>query len=111
LYCEKLKNIEGLITPPPPGSENDRFDTFQNFEIESGERDKLKKYLSNQGIGTIVQWGGKAVHQIKCLGFDIHLPFTDKVFQRCLLLPMNTTLSDDEINYVIENIRSFYKFN
>ena len=85
--------------------------TFQNFEIESGERDKLKKYLSNQGIGTIVQWGGKAVHQIKCLGFDIHLPFTDKVFQRCLLLPMNTTLSDDEINYVIENIRSFYKFN
>ena len=110
-YINGLGDIADLTLPPGPNDNKNYFDTFQNFEIESGERDKLKKYLSNQGIGTIVQWGGKAVHQIKCLGFDIHLPFTDKVFQRCLLLPMNTTLSDDEINYVIENIRSFYKFN
>jgi dTDP-4-amino-4,6-dideoxygalactose transaminase len=110
-YINGLDDIADLTLPPGPNDNKNYFDTFQNFEIESGERDKLKKYLSNQGIGTIVQWGGKAVHQIKCLGFDIHLPFTDKVFQRCLLLPMNTTLSDDEINYVIENIRSFYKFN
>jgi len=28
---------------------------------------KLKFYLSEQGIGTIIQWGGKAVHHFKDL--------------------------------------------
>jgi hypothetical protein len=32
-------------------------------------RDELKEYLSSKGIGTLIQWGGKAVHEFKDLGF------------------------------------------
>lgn len=108
IYIKGLSDISNMLLPPGPNDDENYFDTFQNFEIECRDRDGLRNYLAEHGVGTIVQWGGKAVHQIECLEFDTHLPFTDRVFQRCLLLPMNTTLTDEEVNYVIEMIRSFY---
>jgi hypothetical protein len=40
-------------------------------------RDELKEYLSSKGIGTLIQWGGKAVHEFKDLGFTQSMPFTE----------------------------------
>ena len=67
------------------------------------------KFLKVNGIGTIVQWGGKAVHQFEKLGFHAELPNTEKLFKRCMMLPMNTSLSDDEIEYICHYIRRFYE--
>ena len=49
------------------------------------------------------------MHQFKALGFDIDLPRTDKLFRRCLLLPMNSMLTDEEVEIVIEEVRRFYR--
>ena len=110
LYHKLLKDIKELLLPPPPNSDPDHFDIYQNYEIEAEERDKLKEYLSKNGIGTIIQWGGKAVHQFEKLGFNVKLPYTEKMFQRCLLLPMNTFLTDDDVYYVANKIREFYGY-
>ena len=86
------------------------FDVYQNYELESGQRNALKEYLSQMGVGTLIQWGGKAVHQFKALGFEnINLPKTEKLFTRCLMLPMNTTLIDEDVHYICDCIRQFYK--
>ena len=45
-------------------------------------RDHLKQYLKDQGIGTLIQWNGQAVHHLKALGFTQHLPHTDGLFRR-----------------------------
>ena len=58
----------------------------------------------------MIQWGGKAVHQWEKLGFKVSLPFTERMFQRCLLLPMNTALTDEDIHYVADKIREFYGY-
>ena len=34
---------------------------------------------------------------------------SDKYFNDCLMLPINTVISDDEIKYVIDSIKSFYE--
>lgn len=57
---------------------------------------------------TIIQWGGKAIHQFPALGFKCHLPATDRLFERCFLLPMNTSLTDDEVDYISQAVREFY---
>lgn len=108
LYHEKLSGLSELQLPPPPEENADHFDVYQNYEIEAKQRDELQKYLKNKGIGTIIQWGGKAVHQFKALGFDVQLPFTEAMFTRCLLLPMNTSLSNEDIQYIGEAIKAFY---
>ncbi|MBZ5582303.1 MAG: DegT/DnrJ/EryC1/StrS family aminotransferase [Acidobacteriia bacterium] len=108
LYTERLSTVPEVVLPPPPDSDPDHFDIYQNYEIEAEKRNELKEYLKDHGIGTLIQWGGQAVHHLKALGFTQHLPYTDRLFTRMLMLPMNMSLADDDIHYVSDNIRAFY---
>ena len=108
LYTLRLCDVAELVLPPAPDSDPDHFDIYQNYEIEAEKRDDLKQYLKDHGIGTLIQWGGQAVHHLKALGFTQHLPHTDWLFTRLLMLPMNMSLTDDDIHYVCDQIRSFY---
>ena len=92
--------------------ENDiiHFDVFQNYEICCKERDSLSLFLERKGIKTIIQWAGMPIHHSKLPSVDnsICLPKTDKFFKECLMLPMNSCISDDQIQYVINAINEFY---
>jgi dTDP-4-amino-4,6-dideoxygalactose transaminase len=108
-YHNALKDIEDIVPPPPPSNISDHFDVYQNYEIECGHRDALKSYLSERGIGTIIQWGGKAVHQLHGLGFEnVQLPVTERMTSRFLMLPMHTALSDEDVSYICQTIQRFY---
>lgn len=109
LYRERLGDLPELVLPPGPGGDPDHFDIYQNYEIEAERRDELRDFLKARGIGTLVQWGGKAVHQWPKLGFTQRLPYTEHVFARLLMLPMNMSLSDDDVDYVCDTIRQFYR--
>ncbi|MAG94539.1 MAG: cell wall biogenesis protein [Planctomycetaceae bacterium] len=109
LYQSQLGDVEELLLPPAPESEPDHFDVFQNYEIEAQQRDELQTFLKTHGIGTLVQWGGQAVHQIPGLGLSSYLlPATERMIARALMLPMNTSLTDDDAIYVADMIREFY---
>jgi dTDP-4-amino-4,6-dideoxygalactose transaminase len=69
----------------------------------------LRAHLKACGISTLVQWGGKAVHQWEKLGFGEKLPFTEKLFEQMLLLPLNMSLADDDVNQVSDAIHDFYR--
>jgi dTDP-4-amino-4,6-dideoxygalactose transaminase len=107
LYQQRLGDLEELRLPPAPDSDPDHFDIYQNYEIESEQRDALKQFLAERRIGTLIQWGGKAVHQWQGLGFIQILPFTERLIARMLMLPMNTSLTDDDVDYVCDSIRAF----
>lgn len=108
LYQERLGGLGELKLPPAPDSDPDHFDVFQNYEIEAEQRDELRAYLREQGIGTLIQWGGKAVHQFADLGLPGPLPYTERMFARCLMLPMSPMLTDDEVHCVADAICAFY---
>ena len=108
IYDRRLKGVRDLILPPGPDSDPDHFDVFQNFEIQSGHRDELRAFLEQRGVRTLLQWGGRAVHQFKELGFSVALPKTALMTSRFIMLPMNTSLSDDDANYVCDSIAEFY---
>lgn len=109
LYNHQLKDVHQLILPPAPDSDPNHYDVFQNYEIEAERRDELRQFLKDRGIGTLVQWGGKAVHQFKTLGMNVRLPRTELLFERCLMLPLNLTLTDEDVGYVAQTINAFYK--
>ncbi|MBL8210461.1 MAG: DegT/DnrJ/EryC1/StrS family aminotransferase [Bryobacterales bacterium] len=108
LYHECLSDVPELALPPAPASDPDHFDIFQNYEIEATRRDELKAYLKEHGVGTLIQWGGVAIHQLKHLGITQDLPRTDELFTRLLMLPMNMSLQDEEVVYVSNVVRAFY---
>lgn len=110
IYNERLRNISDMTLPPGPDEDDIHYDVYQNYEVESGHRDALREYLRKHGVGTIIQWNGTPVHQFKGLGLpDFNLPKTDRFFERCFLLPMNTSLSDEDVNYICDVIKKFYQ--
>jgi dTDP-4-amino-4,6-dideoxygalactose transaminase len=108
LYESLLSGLDQVQRPPAPDADSSRFDVFQNYEVRCERRDELRSYLSSQGVGTLVQWGGKAVHQFESLGFTQELPATDRLMSEILLLPISQYVSDQEVRYVAASIRSFY---
>jgi dTDP-4-amino-4,6-dideoxygalactose transaminase len=108
LYHKNLSDIDELILPPEVDSSKNHFDIYQNYEIEANKRDDLKMYLFSKGVGTLIQWGGKAVHEFRDLGFSQSLPFTEKIMRNSLMLPLNMSIANDEVKYVCDCIRSFY---
>ena len=108
MYYEELEKISEIKLPSK--DDKDHYNTYQNFEITCERRDDLKSFLNKNSVGTIIQWGGKAVHQFENL-FDtkISLSSTEKYFERCLMLPMNDMLSEMQVEYVINKIKEFYK--
>ena len=107
-YHEAFAGIAELQLPPPPTSDGARFDIFQNYELRCSRRDDLRNHLDQCGVGTIVQWGGTAIHQFRNLGFHQHLPRTDRFFERSLLLPMNHMLTDDQVGHVVASVQDFF---
>ena len=110
-YQERLGKVKELTLPPAPLVDSQYFDVYQNYELEADCRDELRAYLVQQGIATIVQWAGTPVHQFHELGFiDIQLTNTDRFFTRCLMLPMNVTLTNEDIHYICDMILTFYGY-
>ena len=109
IYNSEINQGDHIVLPPPPEDNSINFDTYQNYELRAKNRDKLKMFLSDNEISTIIQWGGKAIHQIEKLGLTyFELPYTDHFFTECLMLPMNTSLTDKDVVYISKKINEFY---
>ncbi|HRH81886.1 MAG TPA: DegT/DnrJ/EryC1/StrS family aminotransferase [Thiobacillaceae bacterium] len=108
-YQARLGDLPELALPPAPDADPRHYDVYQNYELEAERRDELRAHMERNGVRTIIQWAGTPVHQFHELGFaDSSLPVTDRFFTRCLMLPMNTTLSDADVDYICDHIRGFY---
>jgi dTDP-4-amino-4,6-dideoxygalactose transaminase len=109
MYREAFEELDDMVLPPGPDGDPDHFDVYQNYEVEAGQRDALRAHLERDGVRTVIQWAGKAIHQFE--GLELRhcaLPKTERLFTRCFLLPMNTSLTDEEVIYICESIRRFY---
>lgn len=108
-YDQGLRGLPALTLPPAPDASDGHYDIYQNYELEADRRDELRAHLEANGVKTIIQWGGQAIHQFPALGFRCSLPRTDRLFTRCFLLPMNTSLTDSEVDYICQQVRRFYR--
>ena len=100
IYNSKLGAISNILLPPGPDDSEDHFDIFQNYEIEVDRRDELRNFLLSKGVRTIVQWGGRCIHQFSALGLNTDVPYTESMTKRFMLLPMNTSLEDEDVHYI-----------
>ena len=109
IYHSRLSDLEELRLPPGPLESSDHFDVYQNYELQAKNRDELKIHLQNNGIGTLIQWSGKAVHQWPSLGFNLSLPKAESFFEKCIMIPMNIFVTDSEAEYICDKIKAFYR--
>ena len=95
--------------PPPPQTDGRYFDVFQNYVIQCQQRDRLVEHLNECGIEVLISWP-KPMHHHEALGLKhFKLPETEKISREVVSLPMNTEISNEQVEYVIDCVRKFYK--
>lgn len=109
IYQDRLGAFEELQLPPGPNQDSNHFDICQNYELQADRRDALREHLRINGVGTLIQWGGKSVHQWERLSVNVNLPKVERFFERCIMLPMNIFIGDDDVHCVCDQIKVFYR--
>lgn len=112
VYFEELSEIAELQLPQHVAGEHEHFDSYQNYEIEAKHRDELKEFLAENGVGTLIQWGGKGVHQFGLEGIRCEdVTNANRVIESMLMLPMSQYLNDEQVKFVASQVKKFYTTN
>lgn len=108
-YRKAFSDIPDLILPH---YDNPRFDhVYQNYVVRSKQGDTFSSYLKNNGVEVLVQFR-KPYYKHKALKLiDRGFPETEALSREVCSLPMNVEISDEEIEYVIKTVRSFYRLD
>ena len=107
-YNQAFKNtgIETLKIKP------DRETSWHLYVIKVNNRDELYKKLKEKGIGTSVHFIPVYKHPYykKTFGYkDRNYPVAEEVFKKSLSLPICPGLSEEEVEYIIENVLKYAK--
>ena len=85
---------------------------FNQYVVRVPKRDQLKKFLSEEGIGTDIYYH-LPLHLQECFSFLNHrqgdFPVSEKAAVETLALPIFPELTKDQQERVVDRIKAFYK--
>jgi len=103
-YVQELGELGWLELPPR--LKDDIVSSYYFFWIQSEHRDELARYLKERDIYTTFRYW--PLHRISYFGQkDADLRGTEEALQRTLNIPMHQSLSDDDVEQVIDAIKEF----
>lgn len=98
---------QNIFVRPIAPCDGTHFDVYSSYVIRSHSRDALSAHLAERGVETMVAWS-RALHRQPGLHLDRHsLPVTESISSEVLSLPIDSEMTDDELDYVLENLCSF----
>lgn len=103
-YLSEIKN-DKIVLPFWDGSENH---VFHLFIIRTSNRLELQNYLKENGVETMIHYPIPP-HKQKALYNWNHLsfPITEKIHDEVLSIPLNSTLSVEEIKHIISILNNY----
>jgi perosamine synthetase len=111
MLSARLSRIAEIEVPHPP---DNFFHVYQMYTIKVKEgkdkKDALSAYLAERGIMTKVYFPPvHFTHFYKNeLGYNCDLPVTERLSKQVLTLPMYPTLTEHEINFVADQVATFF---
>lgn len=108
LYTIGLKENKNIILPILA---NNASSVYHLFVIRTEKRDELQKFLSEQGIGTLIHYPlpphlQEAYTELNYKKGDF--PIAETIANTCLSLPIYPGLDPEQINYICNKINLFY---
>lgn len=111
MYNERLGNIENLILPKVHDKASHVFHQY-TMKVGEGRRDELKSYLADKGIPSMIYYP-KPLHKndayIEFANPNEVFHIAEKLSASVLSLPMHTELGDDQVDYICDSVRDFFK--
>ncbi len=112
-YNSVFCNIDRLVTPPWPSNMDPCYHLYSIQFIDGKEtRRKAYEYLKLKNILTQVHYipvHTQPYYRNKYGFFEGMCPNAEKYYQSCLSLPLFPALSDQDVDYIIDCISSFFQ--
>jgi len=109
IYFENLSGIKSIRLPE---LRKDSVHTFHQFVISIEQRDELKSFLESNGVQTLIHYP-KALPFESAYDYLSHsindFPVSARLQNTVLSLPVSPEISEEQIRYVCEMIKSFYE--
>lgn len=106
-YRQALSDIPDLLLPHYNDPRRDHI--YQNYTLRSKQGSEFSDFLKANGIEVLTQFR-KPYYKHEALKLvDRGFPETEALSREVCSLPMNVEISDEEIDYVIETVRKFYR--
>ncbi len=108
-YTEALAGIDGVCTPTiDPKNES----IFNQYTIRAQRRDDLQAHLKAKGIGTAIYYP-LPLHMQPCFAYlgyrEGSCPESERASNEVLSLPIYPELTRDQLDEVVDAVRSFYE--
>jgi dTDP-4-amino-4,6-dideoxygalactose transaminase len=109
LFLDLLPSVHGLRLPT---IQHENRHIFHQYVIRVPERDRLRQFLTENGIGTDIYYP-LPLHLQECYSFLKYrpgdLPVSEKASEEVLALPIYPELTEDQQMMVVDRIKAFYK--
>ena len=105
-YDDALRDV---VATPYIADDNES--VYHQYTIRAAKRDDLNKYLNERGVATAIHYPVPLHLQpaFRYLGYrEGDFPVAEKAADEVLSLPIQQDLTEEEIDYVIKNLRQFY---
>jgi dTDP-4-amino-4,6-dideoxygalactose transaminase len=109
LFQDLISSVKGLKLPT---IQYQNRHIFHQYVIRAPERDRLKEFLTREGVGTDIYYP-LPLHLQECFSFLKYkrgdLPNSERASEEVLALPIYPELTEDQQVAVVERIKAFYK--
>jgi dTDP-4-amino-4,6-dideoxygalactose transaminase len=108
-YSAALAGVPGVRTPvTDPQNEH----IFHQYTLRAERRDEFQAHLKAKGVGNAIYYP-VPLHRQRCfahLGYrEGRLPAAEQAAREAISLPVYPELTRDQLDYVVETIRGFYR--
>lgn len=103
-YRENIKNPLIVL----PQTYDEKAHVWHVFAVRTAERDRFQKYLSDNGVQTIIHYSTPphkqpAYAEWKHLSF----PVTEQIHREIISLPMSPVMTDEEVEQLVEVVNRY----
>ncbi|GLS89614.1 aminotransferase [Psychromonas marina] len=103
-YLSEINNSDIIL----PTIQSQESHVWHLFVIQSGNREKLQEYLTKAGIQSLIHYPIPPHQQLAYSEMsNLNLPITEKMHSQVLSLPVDPTLSDNDVSNIIKVINKF----
>lgn len=108
VYDDHFKGIPNVKIPVRAKNSTH---VFHQYTLQVENRDALKAYLGEKGIPSMIYYPVplhfQKAYQMPGFG-EGSFPVTEQLSKKVLSLPIHTEMTEDEMMYIIQNIKNFY---
>ncbi len=106
-YLDKLKNTELILPTVNPNCSH----VWHLFTVRHHQRVEIMQHLDSHGIESLIHYPTPP-HRQKAYSFLNYslgsFPISEKIHETIFSIPIDPTLTDNQVNYIIDNLNSFF---